>query len=355
MQKTVVVRQSMHWFLCVALGIGSVVWSGCNQSRSQESESTIVSDTTTAVVSTKDSVVAPVATLDTALYTKKVNYLCRLDTTPHWPVKAPYPLPGAILPFNRIIAYYGNLYSKQMGILGELPPKQMMAELMKEVKAWEKADPETPVIPALHYICVTAQAYEGKDKKYRLRMPFHQIDTVLSMAAKINAIVFIDVQVGFSTVQEEIPQLEKYLSMPNVHLGIDPEFSMKGEKRPGKEIGTFDAADINFVTDYMAKLVREHNIPPKILVLHRFVKPMLTNYKQIKTRPEVQLVVHMDGWGPPAKKRNSYKLAITQEPIQFAGFKVFYGNDTKRVNQPRVMLPEEILNQYPQPIYIQYQ
>src|SRR3989344_1799803 len=31
-----------------------------------------------------------------------------------WPVKAVYPNAGAILPFNRIIAYYGNLYSKKM-------------------------------------------------------------------------------------------------------------------------------------------------------------------------------------------------------------------------------------------------
>ena len=36
-----------------------------------------------------------------------------------WPVKAPYPLAGAILPFKRVVAYYGNLYSKKMGALGE--------------------------------------------------------------------------------------------------------------------------------------------------------------------------------------------------------------------------------------------
>lgn len=186
-------------------------------------------------------------------------------------------------------------------------------------------------------------------------MPHHQIDTIINMAKKINALVFVDVQVGFSKVQDEIPLLEKYLSMPNVHLGIDPEFSMKGEKVPGKEIGTYDAADVNYVTGYLADLVKKHNIPPKILVVHRFVVPMLTNYKKIVTRPEVQLVIHMDGWGPPAKKRNSYKLAITREPIQFAGFKIFYGNDTQRVGEKSVMSPEDLLKLYPQPIYIQYQ
>src|SRR5262245_54126205 len=65
-----------------------------------------------------------------------------------WPVKhAPTPLPGALLPAKRIVAYYGNPLSKRMGILGELPPEQMLARLDKEVTAWNKADPGTPVQP----------------------------------------------------------------------------------------------------------------------------------------------------------------------------------------------------------------
>ncbi|MDJ1485058.1 hypothetical protein QNI16_31460 [Cytophagaceae bacterium YF14B1] len=339
----------------------SILFIACSQSKSQDK--TTSTDTTAQVakvdsVATTDSSAEKAVTyppLDTALYSQKVAFLSRADTTEYWPVKAPYPRAGAILPFSRIVAYYGNLYSKQMGILGEYPEEEMLKRLKEDVKKWEKADPETPVIPALHYIAVTAQGLPQKDNTYRLRMPHHQIDRVLEMAKKVNAIVFLDIQVGFSKVQDEVPKLEKYLSMPNVHLGIDPEFSMKGDKRPGKEIGTFDAADINYVTDYLGKLVKDNNIPPKILVVHRFVKPMITNYKKIKTSPEVQIVMHMDGWGPPAKKRNSYRIAITHEPVQFAGFKIFYGNDTKRVNQPRVMSPEEMLTLYPQPIYIQYQ
>src|SRR3569833_2388989 len=33
------------------------------------------------------------------------------DTSGLWPVKnTPYPLPGAILPYKRVVAFYGNLY-----------------------------------------------------------------------------------------------------------------------------------------------------------------------------------------------------------------------------------------------------
>lgn len=293
--------------------------------------------------------------LDTARYDSLMVKLANGDKAGRWPVKkSPYPLPGALLPFNRVVAYYGNMYSKNMGVLGQYPPKIMLAKLQAEVKTWEKADPNTPVIPALHYICVTAQADAGSNGLHNLRMPFKQIDSVIRMAHSINAIVFLDLQVGFSNVQTEIPRLEKYLTMPDVHLGIDPEFSMKEGSVPGKRIGTFDAEDINFITKYLADLVKKNNLPPKIFIVHRFTKRMVTNYKNIKLRPEVQVVMDMDGWGGPDLKKGTYHYFIEQEPVQFTGFKLFYKNDIK--NEPhRMLTPKELLDLKPAPIYIQYQ
>ena len=227
-------------------------------------------------------------TLDTARYHSLMQALANGDTTGRWPVKAPVPLAGAVLPFNRIVAYYGNLYSTRMGILGELPKDQMFAKLKSEMARWQAADSSIPVIPALHYIAVTAQGHKGQDGKHRLRMPFHQIDTILNWAKEIDALVFLDIQVGHSTLQAEIPQLEKYLSMPHVHLGIDPEFSMKNGEVPGSKIGTFSADDINFAVNYLQQTVKKNNLPPKILVVHRFTQGMVRNYENIKKVPEVQ-------------------------------------------------------------------
>jgi hypothetical protein len=291
---------------------------------------------------------------DTALYLQKLEYMVNGDSSGKWPVNAPYPLAGAILPYKRIIAYYGNLYSTRMGILGELPKPQMFAKLKEEVAKWEKADPQTPVQPALHYIAVTAQGEPGKAGKYRLRMPFNQIDKVLAMADEINAIVFLDIQVGLGTLQEEVPELVEYLKKPNVHLGIDPEFSMKGGEKPGAVIGSFNANDINYTVDYLAKLVKENNLPPKILVVHRFTQPMVKDYKSIKKTPEVQIVMHMDGWGEPAKKIGTYKHFIYTEPVQFTGFKLFYKNDLK-MKPNRLLTPDELVKLKPAPLYIQYQ
>jgi hypothetical protein len=253
------------------------------------------------------------------------------------------------------VAYYGNLYSTRMGALGEFPKSEMLRRLQEDVKKWNAADSVMPAIPALHYIAITAQSAPGKGGKYRLRMPFSQIDTVVNWAKEINALVFIDIQVGLSTLQQEMPEFEKYLAMPNVHFGIDPEFSMKTGARPGSVIGTFDAADINYATEYLAGIVNKYNIPPKILVVHRFTGPMVTNYQNIKLRPEVQIVMDMDGWGIPAKKVNTYRQFIYPQPVQFTGFKIFYNNDTKRSGAEKVMEPADVMKLVPKPVYIQYQ
>ncbi len=343
----------------------------------------------------KNKVQVPTPSLDFAAYDKKILEIANIQTTSStatsslenlWPVKAAYPNYGAILPFNRIVAYYGNLYSKGMGILGEYEENVMLDKLNTEVKKWQEADPSTPVIPALHYIAVVAQASPGKDNKYRARMPDKEIDKVLAMADKIRpapfckdektthqndgnfqsgtstpitkscgtgGIVFLDVQIGLSSVENEIPLLEKYLKLPNVHLGIDPEFAMHNNARPGTEIGTLDAENINFAAEFLAKIVKENNLPPKILIIHRFTKPMLTNSKKIIPLPEVQIVINMDGFGSQGSKLNTYKQYVYKEPIQFTGFKLFYKNDS--ANGQSLLLPEQLLKLSPTPSYIQYQ
>ena len=213
---------------CITLPLLLLSTVACNRGKAADIESETEKTKTVNADSIEKKTVLTIDTLD---FNKRMVALSNNDTTGRWPVKAPYPLPGALLPYNRIIAYYGNLYSTRMGILGELPRKEMLAKLQGEVAKWQAADSTVKTIPALHYIAVTAQGAPGKNNMHRLRMPFKQIDTVISWAKPINALVFLDIQVGHSTVKTEVAELEKYLSMPNVHLGIDPEFSMKNGER----------------------------------------------------------------------------------------------------------------------------
>jgi hypothetical protein len=294
--------------------------------------------------------VGNIAATDTQAYLLKMKALANGDATGRWPAKMVYPSGVSVLPFNRVVAYYGNLYSKNMGILGQLPKEDMLKKLAGECALWAKADTLTPVIPALHYIAATAQPSPGKDGMYRYRMPAKEIEKVIQWSREIKGLTFLDVQTGHSSVKAEVAAITKYLEMPDVHLGIDPEYSMKNGGVPCTSIGTFDAEDVNEAIDILVKIVQENQLPPKILVVHRFTKGMVTNYKKIKLVPEVQVVMDMDGFGSKVLKLSTYQYFIAREPVQFTGFKLFY-----KIDRPVMYTPEELMKLKPIPIYIQYQ
>jgi hypothetical protein len=266
-----------------------------------------------------------------------------------WPVKGPALLPGSLLPEHRIVAFYGNPKSSRMGILGQLPPEEMLPKLERTATEWAKADPGRPVMPALHLIATVAQGKPGSGQKYRLRHSDQLIEQVLGWAEERGWLVFLDVQIGHSSLPDELPHLVKYLERPYVHLALDPEFAMKLGGIPGKRIGTLDATDVNYAVRLLADIVDRKKVPPKVLVVHRFTQRMLTNHDKIMLDPRVQLVVDMDGFGAPYLKEDAYKFFIVPEPVQFTGFKLFFKNDKP------MMTPEQVIRLWPVPYYIQYQ
>lgn len=326
--------------------------SGCQKAAPAKPEQQAVSQPTF-----KKPTSAVLASVTTAS-TKGIKYNAGEDPEfarkSGWPPKTPSVLPGSILPAKRIVAYYGNPLSKKMGALGEFPKDEMLGRLKVEVERWKAADPALPVQPALHLIAAVAQGAPGKAGKYRMIMPDATINQVYGWAKEANAILFIDIQTGHEDIRTLLPRFEWILKNPDVHLGIDPEFNLIASgKKPGTKIGTYDAADINFAADYLQGLVKKYNLPPKVFTVHRFTQNGVTNYQKIALRPEVQIVMHMDGWGAPWLKRDSYKAYIVKEPVQYTGFKLFYHNDTKKGDP--MMTPQDLLKLNPKPIYIQYQ
>lgn len=270
-----------------------------------------------------------------------------------WYPQAPEFRDGSILPCNRIIVYYGNPASTRMGALGEYPRDEMLSRLQRQADQWKQADPGTPVIPGLHLIAVVAQGEPGPSGHYRTQIRDAVVDSIYQMAKSINGILFIDVQVGTDDIRNIMPRFDEFLKRPDVHFAVDPEFYMRGGTRPGAKIGTMYAADINWVMDHMATIVRENNLPPKVLIIHRFTRGMVPDVENVRLRPEVQLVMHMDGWGAPWLKYDSYRDYIVRHPAQYTGWKNFYHNDTKKGDP--LTTPQDLLGLWPEPLYIQYQ
>ena len=193
-------------------------------------------------------------------------------------------------------------------------------------------------------------------------LPLVQSLTILSEQTenkafkKIIAQVLLDIQAGRSTLQQELPTLIPYLERPDVHLGVDPEFYMHYKReglRPGVKVGQMMSGDVNGVIQTLDKLARDKNLPPKVLVVHRFRADMLPDAENIKPTPRVQVVMHMDGWGPPWMKFESFRDYIDLEPVEYTGFKLFFHNDTKR--KDALLTPGELLWLRPRLLYVQYQ
>src|SRR5690349_12720735 len=112
----------------------------------------------------------------------------RLATLPPTAVRAPtatlvptptaIPRPVALLPEHRIVSFYGNPLAKQMGILGEVPPDQMLNKLKQQIAAYSANDSARPFVPALELVTPAAQGWPGEDGLYRARMKPEIVDQV---------------------------------------------------------------------------------------------------------------------------------------------------------------------------------
>jgi len=256
---------------------------------------------------------------------------------------------GALLPTNRIVAYYGNPLSPILGRLGEGPPDETIARLRQTADYYAEADQSRPVKPALELITPLAQASAGEDGLYRARMSPDVIDQVAGWAADNDLLLILDVQVGRSSVADELPELLPYLKRPNTHLALDPEFAMGLGEVPGRTIGSLDAADVNAAIETLAELVESEKLPPKVLIVHRFLPSMLTDADAIETDPRVQVVIDMDGFGSPAAKISKYHAFVRDTGAGFGGIKLFYKYD------PPLLQPEDVVGLNPAPDVVIYQ
>jgi hypothetical protein len=267
------------------------------------------------------------------------------------PTLAPTPVPRkGLLPEHRIVAYYGNPLAKQMGILGEVPPDQMIGRLKQQVAGYAAGEDSRPIVPALELVTPAAQGWPGEDGLYRARMKPEVIDQVAGWAEANNGLLILDLQVGLSSVPEEVDALMPYLKRPYVHLALDPEFAINGGGHiPGEVIGSLDGATVDGVVHTLSDLVAAEHLPPKILIVHRFTDSMLTNAWEIAPNANVQVVVTMDGFGPPALKLAQYRSYVHDQAVEYSGIKLFYHHDVP------LLTPAQVLGLDPEPDLVIYQ
>ena len=259
-----------------------------------------------------------------------------------------------ILPRHRVVAYYGAPQDPELGVLGETPPEEAARALARRVDEWNR--PGRPVLPALELISTLAQSAPGQDGLHRLRQSDATIRRHLRAARAIKGLLVLDIQPGQADFLDEVHALEPYLTQPDVGLALDPEWSVSEGTTPGSVIGSTDAAVVNEVSDYLARIVRLRNLPQKLLIVHQFTEDMITNRDQLASHREVALVSNMDGFGTAPMKAGVYDRLKQPRPVgrahlggPYNGFKLFFREDTG------LMGPRDVLALKPAPDVVVYE
>jgi hypothetical protein len=254
-----------------------------------------------------------------------------------------------ILPDSRIVAYYGHPNAESMGILGLYDMDELLEQLRDQARAYEVADPDRPVVMAFELIGSVAQPEPGPDGSYLLWTDPETIRQFVDFTQANDLLLIIDIQIGRTSVEEEMAIIEEFLIEPNGHLAIDPEFAVDEDQVPSVDIGGVDADDINYAQEELARIVEEHNLPPKLLIVHRFTDGMIRDADDIDEVENVQFILDFDGFGDPVSKQEGYHLYANEDSVEHTGIKLFYDQD-----QP-LMQPADVLELDPSPDFVMYQ
>jgi hypothetical protein len=158
-----------------------------------------------------------------------------------------------------LVTWYGNPHSAAMGVLGQSSGAERAEALRRQAAAYEPLTSKS-VVAAYHLVAVVAQRAASADGKWRRRESPAVIRALLEEARGEGFMLVLDVQLGRSAIEGELEYLRPFLSEPDVHLALDPEFDMNEGQVPGRQRGHTHAADVNAALDFL-----EHVMPREMV------------------------------------------------------------------------------------------
>lgn len=253
---------------------------------------------------------------------------------------------GVILPGSRVVALYGAPQIDAV-ILGRVSPGEAQRRLRRTARRYRRVG-DLPVEKAFDLIAVIASASPGADGDYRYRQRKGVIRRWLHAAREIDARLILDIQPGRSSFIREVKALREWLRKPRVDVALDPEWAVGPGEVPGQTLGSVGSRMVNRVSKYLVEIVRNHDLPQKLLMVHQFYPEAIRHDGRLKQRGEnVALILDFDGFGTPREKRRNYERLARRE--HFNGFTLFYRRD-----EP-LMRPRQVLRLRPEPEFVMYE
>ncbi|MDR0403389.1 MAG: hypothetical protein LBH35_07365 [Treponema sp.] len=249
-----------------------------------------------------------------------------------------------------ILAFYGHPDSPYMGILGRYTMEELDVLLEELASEYDRVNGGRGIRKAFYLIYGTVQP-QGKIgciaeetlKKY------------LDFALENDILVFLDHQIGRYDPVDSLKEMFPYLSYPNVHLALDPEWRTA---RPMSVIGSVSAEELNRAQEEMSRYIDENEIPgERMLVVHQFDWRMIEDRDKVEIGyRQVNLVHCADGFGSPPLKRSTYAYNALAANMPIKGFKLFYNFDIPGAGYDDPLLsPEEVVSLKPRPSLVMYQ
>lgn len=259
-----------------------------------------------------------------------------------------YSILGDVTP-KRYVAFYGHPETPALGVLGEQGPAETLQLMAPFVDAYSADGYET--IPTFEVMASVAAANATDDGDYSFEWPVSTFTEWVETAAANGAYVILDLQPGREDFLSQAKQYEELLLLPHVGLALDPEWRLKPDQLHLRQVGRVDASEVNLVVDWLADLVRDNGLPQKMIIVHQFREFMIENRSALKQRPELQMILQMDGQGPIATKDTTWAVMTkgTENNHWKWGWKNFFDEDSPTPS------PEHTMGKVPTPVFVSYQ
>jgi len=247
------------------------------------------------------------------------------------------------------VALYGKVDTDSLGVLGEQTAATAVAAA-REVGEEYEPFAET-VVPTFEIIASVASFEAGPDRDYSNESPIEQLQPWIDAADEGGAHVVLDLQSGRQRFSSQIREFEELMLEPHVSVALDPEWRVGDNEVPkGGRVGTVSAKEVNDTVDYLDDLIVQNNLPPKMLIVHQFEDGMISSKTDIRGTDNVQIVIHMDGFGPLRLKRETYdRVAQTLPDGALMGWKNFYDEDKPTPTAAETMADD------PTPMFVSFQ
>ena len=247
------------------------------------------------------------------------------------------------------VALYGSPLTDSLGVLGEHDVAEAVDAAIDLASDYAPFAPT--VVPTFEIITSVASFEAGPDGDYSNESDPELIQPYIDAADDAGVHVILDLQSGRAKFDDQAAEYEELLKYPHVGLALDPEWRAGPDDRPvGGRIGSVTAAEVNRTIALLDRIVEDNDLPPKVLIVHQFVPKMIVNKYAIDDTANVQVIVHMDGFGPLRLKNDSYDLVVSDLPDgALPGWKNFYDEDDPTPT------PAETMERDPAPVFVSFQ